>query len=46
MFKTLAYNVIGATLAMTGLIGPLTAAVLMPLSSLTVITYSYRARTF
>jgi len=43
---SLLYNVVGASLAITGLIGPLVAAVLMPLSSLTVITYSFRARTF
>jgi Cu2+-exporting ATPase len=43
---SLLYNVVGATLAITGLIGPLIAAVLMPLSSLTVITLSFRARTF
>jgi Cu2+-exporting ATPase len=43
---SLLYNLVGAILAMTGLIGPLIAAVLMPLSSLTVITYSFRARTF
>jgi len=43
---SLLYNVVGATLAITGLIGPLVAAVLMPLSSLTVITLSFRARTF
>jgi Cu2+-exporting ATPase len=43
---SLIYNVVGATLAMGGWIGPLTAAILMPLSSLTVITYSFRARTF
>ena len=43
---SLLYNVVGAALAMTGLIGPLVAAVLMPLSSLTVITLSFRIRTF
>jgi len=43
---SLLYNVVGAALAITGLIGPLVAAVLMPLSSLTVITLSFRARTF
>jgi Cu2+-exporting ATPase len=43
---SLAYNVVGAALAMSGWIGPLVAAVMMPLSSLTVITLSYRARTF
>ena len=37
---------IGVTLAMTGVLNPLVAAVLMPLSSLTVILSSYRARTF
>jgi Cu2+-exporting ATPase len=43
---SLLYNLVGAILAMTGLIGPLIAAVLMPLSSLTVITYSFRSKTF
>jgi Cu2+-exporting ATPase len=43
---SLIYNLVGASLAMTGWIGPLAAAVLMPLSSLTVISYSFRARTF
>ena len=43
---SLIYNLVGAGLALAGWIGPLTAAVLMPLSSLTVITYSYRAKTF
>lgn len=43
---SIAYNMLGALLAMTGWITPLWAAVLMPLSSLTVISNSYRARTF
>jgi Cu2+-exporting ATPase len=43
---SLGYNVIGVTLAMSGLLNPLVAAILMPLSSLTVIVSSYRARTF
>jgi cation transport ATPase len=43
---SLAYNVVGVALAMTGVLNPLVAAVLMPLSSLTVIVSSYRARTF
>jgi Cu2+-exporting ATPase len=43
---SLAYNVVGVALAMGGLLNPLVAAVLMPLSSLTVILGSYRARTF
>ncbi len=43
---SLAYNVVGVSLAATGILGPLSAAVLMPLSSLTVITNAYRSRTF
>jgi P-type Cu2+ transporter len=43
---SLVYNVIGVTLAMTGVLSPLIAAILMPLSSLTVVTSSLRARTF
>ncbi|MCA8962772.1 MAG: cation-translocating P-type ATPase, partial [Planctomycetes bacterium] len=43
---SLAYNAVGATLAITGAIGPLTAAILMPASSITVIVSSYRSRTF
>jgi Cu2+-exporting ATPase len=43
---SLVYNVAGVSLAMAGLLDPLAAAVLMPLSSLTVIMSSYRARTF
>jgi Cu2+-exporting ATPase len=43
---SLMYNLVGAGLAVAGFIHPLVAAVLMPLSSLTVITHSYRARTF
>ena len=43
---SLVYNALGATLAMAGWISPLTAAILMPLSSLTVIGSSYRSRTF
>ena len=43
---SLVYNVAGVSLAMAGLLNPLVAAVLMPLSSLTVIMSSYRARTF
>jgi hypothetical protein len=33
-------------LAITGIIGPLTAAILMPISSFTVLTLAYAARTF
>lgn len=43
---SLAYNITAATLAVAGLISPLIAAVLMPLSSLTVLTNSLRSRTF
>jgi len=40
------YNLAGIALAMAGLVSPLLAAVLMPLSSLTVVTNAYRSRGF
>ncbi|MBI1382594.1 MAG: heavy metal translocating P-type ATPase [Planctomycetaceae bacterium] len=43
---SLVYNATGVALAMTGHLDPIVAAVLMPLSSLTVIALSYRASTF
>lgn len=43
---SLLYNAIGVALALTGVLTPLIAAVMMPLSSLTVLTSSFRARTF
>lgn len=43
---SLLYNLVSGSLAIAGLIHPLTAAILMPLSSLTVVTLSYRSRTF
>jgi Cu2+-exporting ATPase len=43
---SIGYNLIGATLAVTGVINPLAAAVLMPLSSLTVVLASWAGRTF
>ncbi len=43
---SLAYNVIFASLALAGLISPLAAAVLMPISSLTVVGSSVAARSF
>ncbi|MBI4819359.1 MAG: heavy metal translocating P-type ATPase [Deltaproteobacteria bacterium] len=43
---SLVYNIIATTLAALGVVGPLGAAVLMPISSLVVITSSYRSRTF
>ena len=43
---SLGYNAIAVALAMAGRLDPIAAAILMPLSSLTVILSSYRARTF
>ncbi len=43
---SVAYNVVGAGLAMAGLLSPLVAAVLMPLSSVTVISSSLLGATF
>jgi Cu2+-exporting ATPase len=43
---SLVYNVAGAALAMTGVINPLFAAILMPASSLTVVLASWLGRTF
>jgi Cu2+-exporting ATPase len=43
---SLLYNVIAVTFAITGHMSPLLAAVLMPLSSMTVVLSSYRAKTF
>ena len=43
---SLAYNLIGVGLAMAGLLSPLLAAVLMPLSSLTVVSSALYAKTF
>jgi len=43
---SLTYNVVAVSLAITGHMHPLLAAVLMPLSSITVVVSSYRARTF
>jgi Cu2+-exporting ATPase len=43
---SLAYNLIGIALAVTGRLDPLLAAVLMPVSSISVVTLALRARTF
>jgi Cu2+-exporting ATPase len=43
---SLIYNVVGVGLALGGFIGPLAAAVLMPLSSVTVVTSSLVGRSF
>jgi Cu2+-exporting ATPase len=43
---SLAYNVVAVSFAITGNMSPLLAAILMPLSSMTVVLSSYRAKTF
>jgi Cu2+-exporting ATPase len=43
---SVAYNTLGATLALLGILDPLIAAVLMPVSSLSVVLTSWRGRTF
>ena len=43
---SLAYNLLAGTLAVTGLIHPLIAAIVMPFSSLTVLASSLRSRAF
>ncbi|MBZ0271693.1 heavy metal translocating P-type ATPase [bacterium] len=43
---SLVYNATGALLAIAGVLNPLIAALLMPASSLTVITIAYRSRSF
>ena len=42
----IAYNLVGAGLAIAGVLTPLIAAILMPASSLTVVLASWRGRTF
>lgn len=43
---SLAYNVLGVGLAMTGYLDPVVAAIMMPLSSLTVVGGAWYGRTF
>lgn len=43
---SLVYNVVGAALAIAGIVTPVVAAILMPLSSLTVVLSSYKTTTF
>ncbi len=43
---SLGYNLIGIGLAVAGLLSPLLAAIMMPLSSITVVSLALRARTF
>ncbi len=46
MRASLAYNVVFTILAMSGILSPLIAAILMPCSSLTVTFLAFRSRTF
>ncbi len=43
VFFALLYNVVGVSLALTGQLTPLVAALMMPLSSLTVVSFSIHA---
>ena len=43
---SLLYNAVGVVLAMTGVLSPLVAAIMMPLSSLTVLTSALHSRAF
>lgn len=43
---SLAYNAVGASLAVAGVLTPLIAAILMPVSSLTVVIASWQGHTF
>jgi Cu2+-exporting ATPase len=43
---SIGYNIVGATLAVTGMITPLMAAILMPASSLTVVLTSWFSATY
>jgi Cu2+-exporting ATPase len=43
---SLIYNVVAASLCLAGAVTPLWAAIIMPLSSLTVVSHSYRRRMF
>lgn len=46
MAWALAYNAVGIALAMAGVLSPLVAAILMPASSLTVVSASWLGRSF
>jgi cation transport ATPase len=46
MAIALGYNAIAVTLAMLGLLDPIVAAILMPVSSVTAIVGAWRSRTF
>ena len=43
---SIGYNLVGVALAMTGVITPLVAAIMMPVSSLTVVAGSWLGKTF
>lgn len=43
---SLFYNLVGAALALTGVMDPLIAAIVMPVSSLSVVIAAWRGRTF
>jgi Cu2+-exporting ATPase len=43
---SLAYNSLGIGLAVAGLLSPLLAAIMMPLSSISVVSLALRAKTF
>ncbi len=46
LYASLAYNILAGSLTLIGLIHPLIAAILMPLSSLTMLLIAMRAKTF
>ncbi|MCU0626784.1 MAG: heavy metal translocating P-type ATPase [Gemmatimonadaceae bacterium] len=46
LWVSLFYNAIGAVLAMTGVINPMIAAILMPISSTSVVLAAWKSRTF
>lgn len=46
LILSLAYNSVGVSMAIAGLLHPVAAAILMPVSSLTVVSSSYRSSTF
>ena len=46
MIWVLLYNIVGFTLVMKGFVGPITCAVLMPVSSVTVILFATQQKYF
>ncbi len=46
LVASLCYNVLAAMLAICGVISPLAAAILMPISSFTVVALALASRTF